>query len=80
MRKIIEMIYMTLVSLFADNYKNNQPKRLNKQKEQKKIEWNVNYTQLLFIIAVITILLISAYIIYQTGSLESTRYYYRING
>ena len=80
MREIIKMIYITLISLLSNNYESNEPKRLYKKEEPKKIKWNMEYAQILFIIVIIGVLILSVVLIYKTGSLESTNYYYRLNG
>ena len=66
------LIQLLIVSLIAEK----QPRRL--QKQQPKYNFNFKKSDLLIIFFIVTILLILVYTIYQTGSLESTGYYYRI--
>lgn len=49
-----------------------------KKPKKKKIKRKYNYTNILIIVSVMSILLISVLLIYKTGSLESTNYYYRM--
>ena len=66
------MLQLILVSLIAEK----QPRRL--QKQQPKFNFNFKKSDLLRITVVISILILLVYLIYQTGALESTGYYYRI--
>ena len=75
----LKIVYMTLLSLFTLRC-NDDKKRLYKKKEPKKMNIKINNTQILVILVVILLFILSAYLIYRTGSLESTGYYYRLNG
>ena len=75
----LKIVYMTLLSLFTSRC-NDDKKRLYKKKEPKKMNIKINNTQILVILVVILLFILSAYLIYRTGSLESTGYYYRLNG
>lgn len=85
MWNIFNMVYLTIVSLlFSTQQKEeNKPVRLNKKepnpkKKNPKLPNNINYWNILLIIGVIIILSVVTYIIFQTGSLESTNYYYKL--
>lgn len=77
---IWKLIYITLLSSFTSKYDDNTKKKLYKREEQKKINIKFNITQILIILVVIIIFIVISYLIYISGSLESTGYYYRING
>ena len=70
------MGYYFLNLLIMANPKD-EPVRLDKQETKHKYNRLkfLNYTNLLIILVVIILFSISAYIIFKTGSLESTRLY-----
>ena len=73
-RKLI-MGYYFLNLLIMANPKD-EPVRLDKQETKHRQYFKfLNYTNLLIILVVIILFIISAYIIFKTGSLESTRLY-----
>ena len=69
------MGYYFLNLLIMANPKD-EPVRLDKQETKHRQYFKfLNYTNLLIILVVIILFSISAYIIFKTGSLESTRLY-----
>lgn len=79
---LLKLIFISII-LFSTDEKQNQPKRLNKKKQPKKrrkISINVKMIKrILFMLIIIMLCLIIVYIVFKTGSLESTRYYYRFD-
>ena len=65
------ILHLLLVSLIAEK---EQPRRLQKNQKPEKI-FKIKKSDLLLIFGVIVILMITVYITYRTGALESTRYY-----
>ena len=85
--RMIQALWLFIVSTITMNINKtkNEPVRLNKQtkKKSKKVSNNLKivYTDfeiILIVIGLLTLLVLISSIIYQTGCLESTTYYYRL--
>ena len=78
MKGIFSFIYLALISLFSPKLEDDEPKSLYKKTEPKKIKLNINKSALLLIIMIMTIFILVSVLIYSSGALESTQYYYRL--
>lgn len=76
--RILHTIYLFLVSISSFAKADDEPPRLNKPQSKKQLNLNLNLTEVLLIIFMIVIFIMIMAIVYKTGSLESTQYYYRL--
>lgn len=77
---MMRVIYLMIVSLIIPKKPKKKPKvRLEKKKEPIKFKLDIGFKFILGLTILIIISSLIVYIVYRTGALDTTGYYYRID-